>query len=61
MNNIKISRIKTQYAYCCICRRQFPLKSLLDDSNGKICVDCVVNVEMETLRAEIENSKVLKD
>lgn len=61
MNNMKISRIKTQYDYCCICKRKFPLKSLLNDVRGKICVDCVVKVEMDTLRAEIENSKVLDD
>lgn len=60
MNATKIKK-RQHEAVCSICKRKFPLKALLSDLSGKLCVDCVVNVEMSTLEAEIKASKVLDD
>lgn len=61
MNASAIKKTGQKQGVCAICKRKFPLKSLLKDIKGLICVDCVVHVEMATLEAEIQASKVLDD
>lgn len=61
MNKILTNKSVKKEDFCYICKRKFPLKFLLTDTRGMICVDCVVTVEIDTLKSEIEASKVLDD